>query len=174
MVLYRPCAKDYYEAMRHLKLFDTVRDVQNYIINYHNLYNIVEATKTEYIIHGDGREINDERNGWQHSRLLLLGTVPMGVYDAETLRTIEKPKLYMDDDPNGGLKCHFELLGEEYIFFLGVDQWYGNTKMLGYKCKFMSQPYCRCDDIPVTREDFTQEIIKSIATIALKKQRNSL
>ena len=99
---------------------------------------------------------------------MLLGNVPLGIFDYETLGRIHKPQLKIEDDGNGGLKCQFEILDEGYIFFLGSDQWYGHTSMLGYKRSNMSSPCARVDDIAVNSVAFTQALEHFIAERAIK------
>ncbi len=57
---------------------------------------------------------------------------------------------------------------EGYIFFLGSDQWYGHTTMLGYKRSNMSSPCARIDDIAVNSVAFTQALEHFIAERAIK------
>ena len=41
MILYRPRAKDYALAMHNLKIFDSPLDMAKYLVNFHNLYNLL-------------------------------------------------------------------------------------------------------------------------------------
>ncbi len=168
MVLYRPRAKDYAIAMRNIKIFDNPLDMAKYLVNFHNLYNLLDKPDEPYILVPSRKEKADHRNGWQHSRYVLLGNIPLGIFDCETLGRIKKPQLDIEDDGNGGLKCQFEILNEEYIFFLGSDQWYGHTTMLGYKCSDMTAPCARVDDIAVNPDAFTQALEHFIAERAIK------
>ncbi|WP_027407626.1 hypothetical protein [Anaerovibrio sp. RM50] len=168
MVLYRPRAKDYAHAMRNLKIFDNPHDMGKYLIHFHNLYNLIEDPNSPMLITADMEEKADHRNGWLHSHYVMLGNVPLGIFDVETLRCVKKPKLEIEEDGSGGLKCQFEILDEGYIFFLGADQWYGHTTMLGYKRSNMSSPYARVDDIAVNPDAFTQALEHFIADRAIK------
>lgn len=168
MVLYRHRAKDYALAMRNLKIFDSPTEMDNYLIHFHNLYNLIDDDYFPKIIVPSKEERADHRNGWLHSRYVLLGNVPLGIFDYETLGRIHKPQLNIEDDGNGGLKCQFEILDEGYIFFLGSDQWYGHTTMLGYKRSNMSSPCARVDDIAVNSDAFTQALEHFIAERAIK------
>ena len=168
MVLFRPRAKDYTMAMRNLKIFDKPIDMDKYLVHFHNLYNLLENPKDINIFFPSREEKADKRNGWLHSRYILLGNVPLGIFDADTLQRIKKPQLDIVDDGSGGLKCQFEILNEGYIFFLGADQWYGHTTMLGYKCSDMTAPCARVDDISVNADAFTQAMEHFIADRAIK------
>ncbi|WP_407397861.1 hypothetical protein [Anaerovibrio sp.] len=168
MVLYRPRAKDYTMAMQNLKIFGTPLDMEKYLVHFHNLYNLIDDDCFPKIIVTSKEEKADHRNGWLHSRYVLLGNVPLGIFDYETLGRIHKPQLNIEDDGNGGLKCQFEILDEGYIFFLGSDQWYGHTTMLGYKCSNMAAPCARVDDIAVNSDAFTQALEHFIAERAIK------
>ncbi|KHM51363.1 hypothetical protein NZ47_10955 [Anaerovibrio lipolyticus] len=168
MVLYRPRAKDYTMAMQNLKIFDTPLDMEKYLVHFHNLYNLLDKPDEPYILVPSKEEKADHRNGWLHSRYVLLGNVPLGIFDYETLDRIKKPRLEIEDDGNGGLKCQFEILDEGYIFFLGSDQWYGHTTMLGYKRSDMTAPCARVDDIAVNPDAFTQALEHFIAERAIK------
>ncbi|ORT99405.1 hypothetical protein D081_1957 [Anaerovibrio sp. JC8] len=168
MVLYRPRAKDYAMAMRNLKIFDSPTEMDNYLIHFHNLYNLIDDDYFPKIIVPSKEEKADHRNGWLHSRYVLLGNVPLGIFDSDTLERIKKPLLEIEDDGNGGLKCQFEILNEGYIFFLGSDQWYGHTTMLGYKRSNMTAPCARVDDIAVNSDAFTQALEHFIAERAIK------
>ncbi|WP_085024482.1 hypothetical protein [Anaerovibrio sp. JC8] len=169
MVLYRPRMADYHEAMRHIKIFDEVQDLNRYVVNFHNLYNIAAATKTDFLLHGDGREMNDERNGWKHSRYIFLGNTPLGIFDSSTLRDIKKPRLQIKEDDNGGLSCQFQLTDKEYIFFLGIGLWQTTSQCQGFLCRQMGHPIFRKDDIPITREAFTQLLTNFIAETAIRE-----
>ncbi|WP_143272144.1 hypothetical protein [Anaerovibrio sp. JC8] len=169
MVLYRPRMADYHEAMRHIKIFDQVPEVNRYIMNFHNLYNIAEATKADFLLHGDGQEMNDERNGWKHSRYIFLGNTPLGIFDSSTLRDIKKPRLQIKEDYTGGLSCQFQITDKEYIFFLGIDLWQTTSRCQGFLCRQMGHPLFRMDDIPITREAFTQLLTNFIAETAIRE-----
>ena len=106
---------------------------------------------------------------WLHSRYICLGNIPLGIYDSKTLDPIKKPHLEIETDPQGGLKCQFDLIDEGYIFFLGNDPWYGESKLVGFKRNDMVQPFCRKDNVPVTRQDFIYALNHFIASQAIKK-----
>ena len=168
MILYRPRANDYYSAMHDFAIFNTVLEMEKHIIDFHNLYNLLPSSSEPYILTASEEEKADKRNGWLHSRYICLGNTPLGVFDAVTLANVKKPKLEIEEDTQGGLKCQFELLGEKYLFFLDNDPWYGQTKMLGYMCSNMSIPHCRLDDVPVSREAFTLVLEQFIGRRAVK------
>ena len=168
MVLYRPRAKDYTMAMQNLKIFDTPLDMEKYLVHFHNLYNLLTDPNGINIFKQSLEEKADKRNGWLHSRYIMLGNVPLGIFDYETLGRMKRPRLETEDDGNGGLKCQFEILDERYIFFLGSDQWYGHTTLLGYKCSDMTAPCARVDDIAVNPDAFTQALEHFIAERAIK------
>ena len=92
----------------------------------------------------------------------------MGIFDANTLSTVRMPHLTVNNDINGGLKCQFNLLNEDYIFFLGTDQWSEHSKCVGFKCRLMNQPIFQCEDLPVMRAVFRQAIETFIARTAIR------
>ena len=106
---------------------------------------------------------------WLHSRYICLGNIPLGIYDSKTLDPIKKPHPEIETDPQDGLKCQFDLIDDGFIFFLGNDQWYGQSKLVGFKRNDMSQPLCRMDNVPVTQQDFIYALNHFIASQAIKK-----
>ena len=169
MVLYRPRAADFQTAMRQIQLFDNFVEMDNYLIDYHNLHNIITKDDQVYTTFSSSDELRDTKSGWLHSRYICLGNIPLGIYDSKTLDPIKKPHLEIETDPQGGLTCQFDLIDEGYIFFLGNDQWYGQSKLVGFKRNDMSQPLCRKDNVPVTRQDFIYALNYFIASQAIKK-----
>ncbi len=113
--------------------------------------------------------MNDDRNGWKHSRYVFLGNTPLGIFDSGTLRDIKKTHLQIREDDTGGLSCQFRLTDKEYIFFLGIGLWQTTSHCQGFLCHQMAQPLFRMDDIPITREAFTQLLNNFIAETAIKE-----
>ena len=169
MLLYRPRAASYHEAMRHVRLFSTPLEMNNYIIGYHNLYNLLRSPSDMFLLKTGNELIPDNRNGWMHSRYICLGNTPLGIYDGETLEDIKRPLLKIDVYNQNGLKCQFDLMGETYLFFVGIDQWTTQSKCIGYKNDQMELPFFRLDNVPITRDDFTQTLYCFIAQRAIKK-----
>ena len=98
MVLYRPRAKDYTMAMQNLKIFDTPLDMEKYLVHFHNLYNLLTDPNGINIFKQSLEEKADKRNGWLHSRYIMLGNVPLGIFDYETLGRMKRPRLETEDD----------------------------------------------------------------------------
>ena len=169
MVLYRPRAENYYEAIRHLKLFDSTVDMNKYIIDYHNLYNFLIGPNKVSPLRGGDEEIQDTRSGWLHSRYIMLGNTPLGIFDSETLRCVPKPRLRIEEDYQNGLNCQFTLLDSTYIFFLGMDQWANTTQCTGYNIKDMQHKIFRKDNLAINRTTFLQLLHQFIADKAIKK-----
>lgn len=169
MILFRPRAADFQTAMRQIQLFDSFNEMDDYLIDYHNLHNIITSQEQVYTTFSHSDELKDTKSGWLHSRYICLGNIPLGIYDSKTLDPIKKPHLEIETDPQGGLKCQFDLIDEGFIFFLGNDQWYGQSKLVGFKRNDMSQPLCRKDNMPVTRQDFIYALNYFIASQAIKK-----
>ena len=169
MILFRPRAADFQTAMRQIQLFDSFNEIDDYLIDYHNLHNIITRQEQVYTTFSHSDELKDTKSGWLHSRYICLGNIPLGIYDSKTLDPIKKPHLEIETDPQGGLKCQFDLIDEGFIFFLGNDQWYGQSKLVGFKRNDMSQPLCRKDNVPVTRQDFMYALNYFIASQAIKK-----
>ena len=169
MILFRPRAVDFQAAMRQIQLFDDYAEMDNYLIDYHNLHNIITKPEQVYTSLSSSDELRDTKSGWLHSRYICFGNIPLGIYDSQTLDFIKKPRLEIETDPQGGLKCQFELMNEGFIFFLGNDPWYGQSKMVGFKINAMGQPLFRKDNIPVTRQDFIHALNFYIAGHAIQK-----
>ena len=169
MILFRPRAADFQTAMRQIQLFDSFNEMDDYLIDYHNLHNIITSQEQVYTTFSHSDELKDTKSGWLHSRYICLGNIPLGIYDSKTLDPIKKPHLEIETDPQGGLKCQFDLIDEGFIFFLGNDQWYGQSKLVGFKRNDMVQPFCRKDNVPVTRQDFIYALNHFIASQAIKK-----
>ena len=169
MILFRPRAADFQTAMRQIQLFDSFNEMDDYLIDYHSLHNIITSQEQVYTTFSHSDELKDTKSGWLHSRYICLGNIPLGIYDSKTLDPIKKPHLEIETDPQGGLKCQFDLIDEGFIFFLGNDQWYGQSKLVGFKRNDMSQPLCRKDNVPVTRQDFMYALNYFIASQAIKK-----
>lgn len=169
MILFRPRAADFQSAMRQIQLFDSFNEMDDYLIDFHNLHNIITRQEQVYKTFSSSDELQDTKSGWLHSRYICFGNIPLGIYDSKTLDPIKKPRLEIETDPQGGLKCQFDLMDEGFIFFLGNDPWYGQSKMVGFKRSAMGQPFCRKDNVPVTRQDFTHALNYYIASQAIQK-----
>lgn len=170
MVLYRPRAADYQEAMQHIKLFDSTFEMGKYVVDYHNLYNLRQpGNMPPPILRANSKTFPDERSGWLHSQYLCLGNTPLGIYDAITLQYIQRPRLYIQDEPCGGLSCHFQLMDTQYSFYLGLDEWQGITQCQGYCGHYIGQPFFRKTDIPITKAAFAQLLNNLVADMAIKK-----
>ena len=169
MILYRPRAANYHEAMRNIRLFSTNPEMNKYIISYHNLYNLMKSPLDSFLLTPGNEVIPDERNGWMHSKYICLGNTPLGIYDSDTLDGIKRPLLQIEADSQCGLKCQFDMMGETYLFFAGMDQWSNQTKCIGYKSNNMDAPFFRLDNVAITREDFAQTLYCFIAKQAIKK-----
>ena len=169
MILFRPRAADFQTAMRQIQLFDSFNEMDDYLIDYHSLHNIITSQEQIYTTFSHSDELKDTKSGWLHSRYICLGNIPLGIYDSKTLDPIKKPHLEIETDPQGGLKCQFDLIDDGFIFFLGNDQWYGQSKLVGFKRNDMAQSFCRKDNVPVTRQDFIYALNHFIASQAIKK-----
>ena len=169
MILFRPRAADFQTAMRQIQLFDSFNEMDDYLIDYHSLHNIITSQEQVYTTFSHSDELKDTKSGWLHSRYICLGNIPLGIYDSKTLDPIKKPHLEIETDPQGGLKCQFDLIDDGFIFFLGNDQWYGQSKLVGFKRNDMAQSFCRKDNVPVTRQDFIYALNHFIASQAIKK-----
>ncbi len=168
MVLYRPRASSYDEAMKQLKIFDNLLEVNRYIIQFHNLYNLLDQNSFGQLLTLSRDEKHDTRNGWLHSRYIFMGNILLGILDAETLFSLKKPQLTIYDDSQGGLRCQFTLLEQKYSFFLGMDQWTNSTQCQGFRQDNARCPIYRMDNVDITHTAFTQILYEFIARQSLK------
>lgn len=169
MVLYRPRANTYKEAMGQVKLFPDTIAMDHYIIQYHNLYNLIQPGGGTSILSSDGRQIPDSRNGWLHSQYIYLGSTPLGIFDSVTLDRIPLPELVIENDFMEGLKCQFSLLDHTYMFLLGMDQWSNLTQCLGFNTKEMHRAVFRRDNVSIDHDTFIRLMHEFIMEKALHK-----
>ena len=171
MVLFRHRAASYEEAMKTVRLFGSMSAMYHYLIAFHNLYNLEDTSQQQRLLTGNQKELRDKRNGWLHSHLIMLGNVPLGIFDNTTLTDIPLPKLSLEKDTDGSLKCQFTLLDKTYLFLLGMDQWSNSTRCLGFKITNMQQPLFRQDNVEVDYECFTHLLHEFIMNTALKSRQ---
>lgn len=151
MILFRPWAPSYEQAMQQLRFFADVPEMSTVLTKSYNI--------TNYLGHipffCDLKEISDARNGWQHTRLLYFyGTDTLiGACDLVTLADYKAPKFTFYQGEYGGYECKFSFQDRKYHFVLAVDTWSDTSQCLGY---INSNLIYREDNVSVDRKTFFQ------------------
>ncbi len=170
MLLYRPRAITYEDAMKQVLLFDDLPEMNRFLRNYHNLPEQSTTAGSQPILRADCTIMEDHRNGWLSSQYICIGNYPIGIFDRHTLESIKRPRYDIMRGLTDGYECHFHFIDKDYSFHVGIDTWEEISRCLGY-CH--DKIIFRQDHVSVDRETLSNIVRDFIIRTAMNHLKSA-